>query len=117
MTWESTQVGSVADAENVYVLGRSIGGTPAIELATKRNPAALLLVSPFLSIKVTSSLRKQLLKDHYGLIGSLGYLVMKSGFDNESKLKFIKSPTLLIHGKKDELISPEHSIKMFGRQL
>ncbi len=57
---------------------------------------------------------QQLLKDHYGLIGSLGYMVMKSGFDNEAKLPQVKSPTLLVHGKKDELISPEHSIKMFG---
>ena len=41
-------------------------------------------------------------------------MVMKSGFDNESKLQQVRCPTLLMHGKKDQLISPEHSIKMFG---
>lgn len=49
------------------------------------------------------------------MVGSLGYMVMKSGYDNESKVQAIKSPTLIIHGKKDELIHHNHSITIFGR--
>lgn len=44
------------DAGDIYVLGRSIGTTPAIHLATKRMPGMLILVSPFMSIKVASPL-------------------------------------------------------------
>lgn len=93
---------------DVYVLGRSIGCTPAIHVATKRQPGMLVVVSPFLSIK-------QLLKDHWGLVGSLGYLVIKNGYDNESKIPHIKSPTLIIHGKKDDLIHFNHSVTIFEK--
>ena len=51
------------------------------------------------------------------MIGSLGYMVIKNGYDNESKAKSIKAPTLLIHGKKDELIKPDHSVKLFSKFL
>jgi dipeptidyl aminopeptidase/acylaminoacyl peptidase len=51
------------------------------------------------------------------MIGSLGYMVIKSGYDSESKVHFIKSPTLIIHGKKDELIHYNHSITIFGMPL
>lgn len=77
----------------------------------------VVLVSPFLSIKVAFFNSQQLLKDHYGVIGSLGYMVIKNGYDNESKIGLIKSPTLMIHGKKDELISTKHSIALYGRSL
>jgi pimeloyl-ACP methyl ester carboxylesterase len=42
-------------------------------------------------------------------------MVIKNGYDNESKAKSIKAPTLLIHGKKDELIKPDHSVKLFSK--
>lgn len=94
---------------DIFVLGRSIGCSPAIDLVTRRHAGMLIIVSPFLSIE-------QLLKDHYGMVGSLGYMVVKNGYDNINKVGDIASPTLIIHGKRDELIGPHHSIAIFGKE-
>lgn len=37
--------------ENIIVLGRSIGSGPAIHVASKRSTGALILISPFKSIR------------------------------------------------------------------
>jgi hypothetical protein len=41
---------SISD-DNIYVLGRSIGTSPALYLSSKRKPAGLFLMSPFTSIR------------------------------------------------------------------
>ena len=33
--------------------------------------------------------RQQLLKDHYGVIGSLGYMMVKSGYENDAKMSSV----------------------------
>ena len=38
---------------DIVVCGRSIGSGPAVFLAAHRNPAALILISPFKSIRET----------------------------------------------------------------
>ena len=37
--------------QNIVVIGRSIGATTAVDLATKRMIGALVLISPFSSLK------------------------------------------------------------------
>lgn len=49
------------------------------------------------------------------MFGSLGYMIIKDGFDNEPKLPHIASPTLIIHGKKDKMVLPDQSAKMYGK--
>jgi hypothetical protein len=40
--------------ENIYVLGRSIGTGPAMYLCSKRKPAALVVISPFTSVRAVA---------------------------------------------------------------
>lgn len=42
------------DAENIIVFGRSIGSAPATYLCSQRKPAALILMSPFTSLRAVA---------------------------------------------------------------
>ena len=48
-------------------------------------------------------------------MGSLGSMVIKSGYDNTEKLAKVKCPTLIVHGKKDKIISYQQSVAIYRR--
>jgi len=73
--------------KDIILLGRSMGSGPTVHLAATRKPGAVVLVSPYTSIKNLV----------YERVGPLSAFV-KEQFDNQSLMKEIKSPTLLIHG-------------------
>jgi fermentation-respiration switch protein FrsA (DUF1100 family) len=86
--------------DSITVLGRSMGSGPSIHLCSKRDPANLILVSPYTSIKNVSK----------ELIGNfMGSLLIKERFSNISKIHNVGCPILLIHGKKDKLVPHSHS--------
>lgn len=55
------------------------------------------------------------MKDHFGLLGSLGSLIVKSGYKNNETIKKLKAPTLILHGENDEVISAQHSKELYGK--
>ena len=59
---------------------------------------------------------ESVLQDHYGFLGSIGYAVIKDGYDNKNKLAHIACPTIIIHGKKDKMVLPEQSINIYSRR-
>lgn len=73
----------------IIVLGRSIGSGPATFVAKKYKPAALFLVSAFTSIK-------KVVKNLYGILGEM---LVKERFNNLERMKSVKCPVLIIHGK------------------
>lgn len=90
--------------ENISIMGRSMGSGPATHLCSKRNPGNLILVSPYTSIKgVADKLFGKFLS---------GVFMVKERFKNIEKIGDVKCPVLLIHGKKDQLISYEHSKRL-----
>jgi dienelactone hydrolase len=89
--------------ENIYIFGRSIGTGPASYLASQRPRARMLiLLSPYTNLKAVA-------KD---LVGFLS-VFFKDRFNNLKCMKDVKSPTIIIHGKKDDIIKVEHSNKLF----
>jgi hypothetical protein len=70
------------------VFGRSIGSGLATYLAANRNPAVLVLMSAFTSIR-------GVVKD---LAGCLTAKIFKERFDNANLIKNVKSSIFLIHG-------------------
>ena len=76
-----------------------MGSGPATHLAATRNPACLLLMSAFKSIR-------SIAEDQAGSI--LKYLIQER-FNNEEKIKKVTCPTFIIHGLKDNLIPYSHS--------
>ena len=84
---------------NIFIYGRSLGTSPAIYLSSIRSVRALIVVSPFTSIK------------------DIGYdkycsWFVEDIFPSIDYIQNIKCPILLIHGKKDTLIKYQHSEKL-----
>ena len=87
------------DESNIIMFGRSIGSGPASYVSSKRKPGALILMSAFKSIR-------DIVKDQAG--NYLKYLVQER-FNNMNWIAKVQSPTFLVHGMKDNLISYKHS--------
>ena len=93
------------EEKNIIIFGRSMGSGPATHVASKRNPACLLLMSAFKSIR-------SIAQDQAGSI--LQYLI-QDRFRNVDKISSVKSPTFLIHGMKDKLIACSHSQELHDK--
>lgn len=74
---------------DVIVFGRSIGCSPASYVSSQRNPGALMLMSPFKSIK-------ELARD---LVGWMLSLAIAERFRNIDLIKEVKCPVFIIHGQ------------------
>ena len=82
-----------AKDENIFIYGRSIGSSPAIYVAGKRKPKALILISSFKSLKSIV----------YHKICCLNCL-LKERFRSIDFIKGVSCPIVMIHGKADPLI-------------
>ncbi len=89
--------------DNIYVYGRSIGSTAAIDLATNHNIAKTVLIAPLQSGRAMAK--------EMGF-GWLDFLV-KGVFDNYEKSKQIVSPVLIIHGEQDRIVPVEQGQALY----
>ncbi len=85
--------------KNIFIFGRSIGTSPAIYLASKRKPNALITISAFTSIKAVAE----------NLVGFLKIFV-KERLISIDYIKNVTCPILFIHGQKDPLIPFKETI-------
>ncbi|MDA1188063.1 MAG: alpha/beta hydrolase [Chloroflexi bacterium] len=83
------------DMNRVVVFGRSLGSAVAVETARRHEVYALVLESPFTSIK-------EMAKLSYAFIP--GWLFVKSRFDSLSKMAELRVPLLVLHDGGDELV-------------
>lgn len=81
----------------VIVMGRSIGGGPAIHLASRYACAGLVTLSAFCSIR--------------GVVATIagwgGWF--PSMFENETNIRRVHCPTLIVHGRLDNIVSVEQA--------
>lgn len=82
------------EANQVILLGESLGGAYAIQLAVESNPRALILQSTF------SSLR-DLAKVHYPQHAAA---VSNQTLNSAARIKKYSGPLLQVHGSKDEIV-------------
>jgi fermentation-respiration switch protein FrsA (DUF1100 family) len=87
--------------KDIILCGRSIGSGPAVFLAANRNPGAVVLISPFKSIRETAN----------SILGMLKFIIAER-FKNIDIIDKVTCPLLLIHGQKDDLIPFSHSIEL-----
>ena len=78
------------DPKKIFPFGESMGGAVAIDLACKHNPPLVIVQSVPTSIE---ALFKGERASHF-----------RGMFDSLSKITHLKSPLLMIHGDKDELV-------------
>jgi len=90
--------------EKIVVLGKSLGGGIATDLASRRPCAALVLVMTFTS---TPDVAEHLLPF------VPARLLMRNRFDNLAKIGRCTCPIYLAHGTDDWKIPPAHSERLF----
>ena len=91
------------DANRIVLFGRSLGSGVAVQLAANRPVRAVVLVSPF------DSLRSIAAKQYPIFPVSL---LLKHPFDSLAHAQDIEVPLLTIAGERDELIPPEYSRRL-----
>jgi fermentation-respiration switch protein FrsA (DUF1100 family) len=81
-------------AERILIYGGSLGGGPAVDLASRRRHRALLLACTFTSLP-------EVRQSHYPWL-PVRWL-MRNRFDNLSKIKICRGPVIIAHGSDDSL--------------
>jgi dipeptidyl aminopeptidase/acylaminoacyl peptidase len=51
------------------------------------------------------------------MLGKLGALLIKERFNSYDKIEKIECPTLIIHGKLDEVVSCSHATEIFRKDF
>lgn len=88
--------------EKIIVLGRSVGGGSAVNLAMRKPIAGLILESSFISA--------------FQVIVPFRILPFDK-FPNLNNIKKVKCPILVIHGKADDIIPFAHGEKLFNAAI
>jgi len=91
----------LAGARLVY-FGRSLGAAVALELARDAPPDALILESPFLSVRAIAN----------ATLPGVGYL-LRTRYDALEKIVDVRVPLLVLHGDADEVVPQRHGRRLF----
>jgi hypothetical protein len=86
-------------AKQIIVYGRSVGGGPAIDLASRQTVGGLVVESSFVSA--------------FRVLTRIPILPFDK-FVNIDKIGKVRSPVLVIHGKADEVVRFWHGEQLFG---
>ena len=81
--------------ENIIIYGESLGTGVATEIAQNKSFAGIILESPFTSMVDAG-------KSQYPYFPIK--LLLKDKYENDKKIKNIKSPILIMHGEVDKLV-------------
>lgn len=96
--------------QQMIYFGRSMGAAIALQLAVERPPSGLILEAPFTSIEAIG-------KELYPLLWTLAGWALDVRYDNLAKIDQIRSPLLIFHGERDEIISTKMGLQLFERAL
>ena len=89
--------------ENIALLGRSLGSTVAVHIAQHRNFQAVLLITPLTSGRDMAVAMG---------LGMLKFLAGNS-YNSLEKINNLRSPVLIIHGDRDEVVPYHMGKKLF----
>ena len=87
------------EAQDIVVVGRSLGGGVAIGLAAEKSPRGLALLA-------TYSSAVQVARDSYPWL-PVG-LLMRNRFNSVALAPQVRCPTVLVHGEADAMIGSHH---------
>jgi len=90
-------------SKDVFVLGRSLGGAVAVELATERPLKGLILESTFTS---APAMGRSMLPFY-----PVSWF-MRSRFDSETRIARLELPILLFHGRRDRIVPFKHGERL-----
>jgi uncharacterized protein len=91
------------DVEKIVVMGRSIGTGSAVFLARQRDVRAVILISPFESLRSVAQSSMPFLP-----VG----LLLRHNFTPKKHAPGIQAPLLAFYGTQDNIIAPRHTMKL-----
>ena len=91
------------DRLRIVLVGRSLGSGVATYVASRREVAGVVLISPYDSVTA-------LAQRHYPFLPVR--LLLKHPFDSLSRAPAIKAPLLAVVAERDGIIPPEHSQRL-----
>lgn len=94
--------------EQIVILGRSLGGAVAIDLAEKHTPAGLVVESTFTNLIDVGKRLYPWLPVHW---------ILTYHYDSLSKVSRVHCPKLFFHGIGDELITLENGRRLFDKAV
>ena len=92
------------DENNIIIYGESLGTAVAIEMAQNRNFSGIILESPFTSMVDVGKYKYPYLPVRF---------LLKDKYESNKKIKNIKTPILIMHGKVDNLVPFHMGKKMY----
>ena len=96
------------DPAHIIHYGGSLGSGPAAQIAAEKECAALILISPYKSIKTAA-------KDFFPFLNIYpDVLLVDSDFDTIENIKKLKAPLLVVHGTGDASIGIRHGDQIFA---
>ena len=90
-------------SERMVLFGESLGAAVAVELALRHRFRAVVLETPFLSVPAMA-------KAHYPYVPRF---LLRTRFDNESKIGRISAPKLIIAAERDEIVPRGHAERLY----
>ena len=94
------------DNKNIILYGESLGTGVASELASKNNFGGIILESPFTSMADTAKIYYPYLPVNF---------LLRDRYDSKSKVKNIKTPILIMHGKMDNIVPQKMGLELFEK--
>jgi hypothetical protein len=102
--WDYLRIERGVPAQNIMILGKSLGGAPAIELATKVHPAGLIVQSSFTSVP---DIARTVIPFFPGLL-------LRTKMDSLAKVSRVSCPKLFIHSPADEVVPYEMGRRLYN---
>jgi uncharacterized protein len=93
-----------AGTRRIVLFGRSLGAAVAAEMALRFNTRGLILESPFVSVPEMARVIFPVLP-----LAAL----LRTRYDIVGKVRKIKTPLLVLHGERDEIVPFEHGKRVF----
>ena len=100
-----TQVRGIAPGD-IVIVGESLGGAVATELASRTTPRAVILQSTFTSIPALAG-------EIYGFLPVRW--ISRHDYDTRARIQRISVPILIAHSPDDEIIPYRHGRELFDR--
>ena len=90
----------------IILYGESLGTGIAVEMAKKNDFNSIILESPFTSIENSAKIYYPYLPVKY---------LLKDRYDTISKINMVKSPIMIMHGEKDDVVPFSMGKKLFEK--
>jgi uncharacterized protein len=92
-------------AERTVLYGESLGSGVAVQMASERPVAAVVLEAPYDSVAAVA-------RRHYAFVPV--NLMLKDRFDSIARISAVQAPILLMHGERDTIVPVEAGRRLFA---